>query len=168
MTPSDWQIDTCEMYIMDRNSVQERWPEEASFCWGCGKNNLHGLQLKSYWENEKTVATWTPKEHHLAFPGILNGGIISTIIDCHGTGTANAYHHRLDKTDDHQMHVTASLKIKFLKPTPLKQDVTIRARVRETDGRRTVVDCELFSGNEKCVIGEIVTAKVDFSQFLKM
>lgn len=153
---------------MQKESVQDRWPQEATYCWGCGRNNAHGLQLKSYWEDDETIATWTPKEYHLAFPGILNGGVISTIIDCHGTGTANAYHHRLNESKDHHMHVTASLKVKFLKPTPLDQPVTLRARVRETDGRRTIVDCDLYSGDEKCVTGEVITARVDFSKFLKM
>ena len=153
---------------MEKESVQDRWPHEATFCWGCGKNNEHGLHLKSYWDDDDTVATWTPKEHHLAFPGVLNGGIISTIIDCHGTGTANAYHHRLDEANTHDMHVTSSLTIKFLKPTPLDKPVTLRARVRETDGRKTIVDCDLYSGGEKCVLGEIVTVRVNFTQFLKL
>ncbi len=153
---------------MQRESIQETWPDEGTYCWGCGRNNEHGLQLKSYWDEDVTVASWTPKEHHLAFPGVLNGGIISTIIDCHGTGTANAYHHRAEGTSGHYMHVTASLRINFLRPTPLNRPVTLKAKVRETDGKRTVVDCDLYSGETLCVQGEIVTVRVNFRKFLNL
>ncbi len=152
---------------MTKETIQDHWPQEATFCWGCGKNNEHGLQLKSYLEGEETVATWKPKDHHLAFPGILNGGIIATLIDCHATGTANALAHREEGTDDHTMHVTASLSVKFLRPTPLGEPVTLRARVKESSGRRMTVSCSLFSGEQECAQGEVVTASVDMNRFLK-
>jgi acyl-coenzyme A thioesterase PaaI-like protein len=150
-----------------KTPIQDDWPEAATFCWGCGKNNTHGLQLKSYWEDEETVATFIPQEHHLAFPGILNGGIISTIIDCHGTGTANAAAQKLSKDDDPVMHVTASLSVRFKRPTPLNKPVTLRARVKEVDGNRMTVDCELYSGDTVCVTGQVVTVGVDPDIFLK-
>lgn len=152
---------------MEEGTIQDMWPELATFCWGCGKNNEHGLQLKSYWEGDEVVATWTPKDYHLAFPGVLNGGIIATIIDCHCTGTANAAAHRSAGSDEHSMHVTASLSVKFLKPTPLDRPVTLRAHVKETKGRRTTVTCSLFSGDIECASGEVVTVSVEFNKFLK-
>jgi len=147
--------------------IQDEWPEAASFCWGCGKNNTHGLQLKSYWEDEEIVATFIPQEHHLAFPGILNGGIISTIIDCHGTGTANAAAKKMGRNDANSMYVTASLTVKFKKPTPLDKPVTLRAHVKEFDGDRITVTCTLYSGNTLCATGEVVTACVDPAVFIK-
>ncbi len=147
--------------------IQDDWPEAASYCWGCGKNNTHGLQLKSYWEDEETVATFIPKEHHLAFPGILNGGIISTIIDCHGTGTANAYAQKQKDASWNIMHVTASLSVKFKRPTPLDKPVTLRAQVKEVDGNRITVSCSLYSGETLCVIGEVVTVGVNPDVFIK-
>ncbi len=147
--------------------IQDEWPEAATYCWGCGKNNTHGLQLKSYWEDEETIATFIPQEHHLAFPGILNGGIIATIIDCHGTGTAHAAAQKMANVDANVMYVTASLSIKFKKPTPLDKPVTLRARVKEVDGNRITVSCDLYSGNIVCVTGEIVTVGVDSDKFVK-
>jgi acyl-coenzyme A thioesterase PaaI-like protein len=152
---------------MTHKVIQDMWPESASFCWGCGKNNHHGLQLKSYWEDDETIATWTPKEFHIAFPGVLNGGIIATIIDCHCTGTANAAAHRQSGSMEHTVHVTASLSVKFLKPTPLDRPVTLRAHVKETRGRQTVVTCSLFSDGIECATGEVVTVSVDRHQFSK-
>lgn len=150
---------------MTDTTIQDEWPESATFCWGCGKNNPHGLQLKSYWQDDETIATFIPNEHHLAFPGILNGGIIATIIDCHATGTANAAAHKHDDVE-HLMHVTASLSVKFLKPTPLDKPVTLRARVTESDGNKTVVTCSLYSGDVMCVIGEVVTIGVKPDMFV--
>ena len=147
--------------------IQDEWPEAATFCWGCGKNNTHGLQLKSYWDDEETVATFIPQKHHLAFPGILNGGIISTIIDCHGTGTANAAAKKMGRDDASSLYVTASLYVKFKKPTPLDKPVTLRAHVKEVDGKRITVSCSLYSGDTLCATGEIVTACVEQNDFIK-
>jgi acyl-coenzyme A thioesterase PaaI-like protein len=152
---------------MTHKAIQDMWPESASFCWGCGRNNQHGLQLKSYWEDDETVATWTPKEFHTAFPGILNGGIIATIIDCHCVGTANAAAHRQSGSMEHSFHVTASLSVKFLRPTPLDRPVTLRARVKKTQGRQTIVTCTLFSDGIECATGKVVAVSVDPHRLLK-
>jgi len=135
---------------------------------GCGKNNTHGLQLKSYWEDDEAVATWEPKEHHLAFPGILNGGIIATLIDCHGTGTANAAAHKdAGDTNQHSMHVTGRISVKYLRPTPLNRPLTLRAHVTEMNENKITVSCDLYSNDTKCATGEVVTVRVDQALFLK-
>ena len=153
---------------MVKETIQDEWPQEGTFCWGCGKNNEHGLQLQSYWDDDIAIATWTPKEQHLAFPGILNGGIIATLIDCHTTGTANAAAHKIneDTSETHYMYVTGSLSLKFLKPTPLDKPVTLRAQVSEIKGNRITVSCSLYSGEDKCATGEVVTVRVDQETFL--
>ena len=149
--------------------IQDLWPEEGTYCWGCGKNNKHGLQLKSYWQdNDEVVATWEPQEHHLAFRGVLNGGIIATLIDCHCTGTANAAAHKAAKDPDQDfMHVTAGLSVRYLRPTPLGRPVTLRARVIEMDEKRIKVSCDLLSDDVTCATGEVLTVQVDPSLFLK-
>lgn len=152
---------------MQKESIQDSWPEEAAICWGCGKNNEHGLQLKSHWDDEETVATWMPKAQHTAFPGILNGGIIATLIDCHGTGTANAIAHKAEGSDGGRfMYVTSGLSIRFLRPTPLDRPVIIRGRVKEISGPKITVECTLYSGEEKCATGEVYTVRVDQDAFL--
>ena len=154
---------------MERKYIQDSWPHEGTFCWGCGKNNEHGLQLKSYWEDDIAIATWQPKEHHLAFPGVLNGGIISTLIDCHSTGTANAAGHKMYGEDDYSfMYVTASISVNLLRPTPLHKPVTLRAWVNDTTEKRISVSCELFSDDTKCATAEVVCVRVDTKRFLSM
>ncbi len=153
---------------MKREYIQDSWPHEGTFCWGCGKNNEHGLQLKSYWEDEIAIARWQPKEHHLAFPGVLNGGIISTLIDCHSTGTANAAGHKMFGKDNNDfMYVTASISVNLLQPTPLHTPVTLRAWVKEAIEKRISVSCELYSDDVKCATGEVVCIHVDTKRFLK-
>ncbi len=152
---------------MDEEAIQDTWPEVGAHCWGCGKNNEHGVQLQSYWEDEETVATWQPNEHHLAFPGILNGGIIATLMDCHATGTASAAAHKMALgSKEHVMYVTASIYVELLRPTPLDKPVHLRARVKEISGPRISVTCSLFSGDVKCATGEIIAVRVDVDKFL--
>ena len=152
-----------------KSTIQDEWPEVGTFCWGCGKNNEHGLQLKSYWDDDEVVATFTPEEHHLAFPGILNGGIIATIIDCHCTGTANAHGHKMEGSDsgDHFMYVTGSIYVKYLRPTPLDKPVTLRAKVKEIKDNKIIVNCTLHSNDTLCATGEVMTVKVDTNKFVE-
>lgn len=154
---------------MSDDYIQDLWPEEGTYCWGCGKNNKHGLQLKSYWEDDEVVAVWEPEEHHLAFPGILNGGIIATLIDCHGTGTANAAAHKAaGDSEQHFMHVTGGISVKYLRPTPMDKPIKLRARVTEMSENKIRVSCDLYSGDVKCATGEVVTVRVDADIFLKV
>jgi len=154
---------------MSDEYIQDQWPEEGTFCWGCGKNNEHGLQLKSYWEDDEAIAVWKPEDHHLAFHGILNGGIIATLMDCHGTGTANsAAHKAAGDSGSHFMHVTGGISVKYLRPTPLNNPVTLRARVTEMSEKKIKVSCDLYSDDVKCATGEVMTVRVDQQQFLKV
>lgn len=125
--------------------------------------------MKSYWEDDnEVVATWEPKEHHLAFPGILNGGIIATLIDCHGTGTANAAAHKATSDlEQHFMHVTGGISVKYLRPTPIDKPIQLRARVTEMSESRIKVSCDLYSGDVNCATGEVVTVRVDQQLFLQ-
>ncbi len=149
---------------MTRKALQDQWLEWGRQCFGCGRENEHGLQIKSYWEGDETVATWQPKPYHVAFPGALCGGVIATLIDCHATNTANAAAYRAEGreigTDPPIGYVTGSLSVKFLKPTPIDKPVTLRARVKEIKGRKIIVSCSLYSGDTKCATGEITAIKV--------
>ena len=100
---------------MEQKSFQDYYPAELAQCYGCGSLNEHGLQLKSYWDGEDTVATFTPKPYHIAIPGYVYGGLIASIVDCHGTGTAAAAAYRSEgrdmDTDPPLRFLTASLHV---------------------------------------------------------
>jgi len=115
----------------------------GNYCWGCGTDNEHGLQLKSYWVGDETVGRWEPKPHHAAGPSrILNGGIIATLIDCHSICTAIAAAYRAEgralETEPLIWYVTASLQVSYLRPTPIDQPIELRAQLKEgeNEGRR--------------------------------
>ncbi|TRO55793.1 PaaI family thioesterase [Candidatus Bathyarchaeota archaeon] len=149
---------------MTRKAIQDQWLEWGNVCWGCGKNNTHGLQLKSYWEGDETIAHWEPKPYHLAFPGVLCGGIIASLIDCHATNTANAAAYKAEGRELNSKadkgYVTGSLSIKYIKPTPVDQPVTLRARVKEIKRRKIIVTCSLFSEGIETATGEVVAIRL--------
>lgn len=137
----------------------------GNHCWGCGPLNEHGLQIKSRWDGDTSLCRWTPLPWHAAGPRhILNGGIIATIIDCHCVCTAIANHYReegRDMTGDPSIWcVTAALDVSYLRPTPIDQEVVLRATVEERAGRKTVVRCTLHSGGEECARGRLVAIRV--------
>jgi acyl-coenzyme A thioesterase PaaI-like protein len=139
--------------------TQRAFQDEVSgnHCWGCGSANDNGLQIKSYWSGDEVVCTWQPQAHHSAGPGhILNGGIIATVIDCHCGWTAIAAAYREEgreiNTEPLIRYATASLNVKYLRPTPLDEAVVLRARVKESIGTKTILMCSLFAKGEECAV----------------
>jgi acyl-coenzyme A thioesterase PaaI-like protein len=155
---------------MEEKAIQDRWHELGSYCWGCGRNNEYGLRLKSFWRGDEVVATFQPEEYHLAFPGVLNGGIIATLIDCHALNAANSAAFRAEgreyDMDPLNGFVTGSLFVKYLKPTPTDEPVFLRARVKEMKERKITVTCSLYSGETECAIGEVIAIRIGQSKLL--
>ena len=128
-----------------RLAFQDFYPEDSAHCYGCGRLNERGHQLGSFWEGDETVAHFQPQPWHTAMPGYVYGGLIASLIDCHGTGTAAAVGartagYRLGEdpvpTDEPgPRYVTAALEVSFLAPTPLGPELTLRG-TRGGRGRR--------------------------------
>ncbi len=149
---------------MNEKAFQDFYPEELNYCYGCGRLNEHGLRLKSYWDGEETTATFKPRPYHIAIPGYVYGGLIASIIDCHGTGTAAAATYRAEGremgTEPALRFVTASLHVEYLRPTPLGVSLEVRGKVKEIKGRKVVVDVTLSAGEEICAKGEVVAVRM--------
>ncbi len=149
---------------MKQLSFQDYYPDDVAHCYGCGKLNEKGHQIKTYWEGEETVTKFTPEEYHTAIPGYVYGGLLASLIDCHGTGSAAAamYKHegREMDTDPPLRFVTASLKVNYLKPTPLGPELVLRGRIREVKGKKVIVDIDLFAEDQLCVQGEVIAVKM--------
>ena len=113
-------------------AFQDYYPDEVSYCYGCGRLNEHGLQIKSYWEGDEAVCIYQPRPYHMAVPGYVYGGLIASLIDCHGTGTAAAAMYRAQgramDTEPPLRFLTASLHVDYLKPTPIDRPLELRAR----------------------------------------
>ena len=146
------------------NAFQDYYPDEVSYCYGCGRLNEDGLQIKSYWEGDESVCRYQPRPYHMAVPGYVYGGLIASLIDCHGTGTAAAAAYRAQgremDSDPPLRFLTASLHVDYLKPTPIDQPLELRGRVKEIKGRKVVVAVELYAHDELCARGEVVTVQV--------
>ena len=152
-------------------AFQDYYPDELAWCYGCGRRNEQGLHIKSYWDGEESVARFTPKPHHIALPGFVNGGVLASLIDCHGTGTAAAAAYRAEgrEMDTLPMHrfVTASLRVDYLKPTPLGAELEVRGRVKELRGRKIVIEETISAGGQVTVRGEVVAVELPESMRLK-
>ena len=149
--------------IMNGKAFQDYWHHNQ--CWGCG-NNKHGLHVKSYWDGNESICIWQPDSSHMAGPaGILNGGIIATIIDCHSVCTAIANEYRIENQDLDSKPiiwcVTASLKLDYLAPTPIENQIILRSYVKDKKDRKTVIDCSLISDNRETVKAEVLAVRVN-------
>ncbi len=145
-------------------AFQDVYPDEAAWCYGCGRLNEHGLHIRSFWDGEETVAHFTPREYHTAMPGFVAGGILASLIDCHGTGTAAGAAYRAEGREPGTLpahrFVTASLRVDYLKPTPLGVELEVRGRVKEIKGRKVVVEETLSAGGVVTVKGEVVAVEL--------
>jgi len=149
---------------MNKKSFQDYYPDELSHCYGCGRLNEEGLRLKSYWDGEETVAVFVPRPYHIAIPGYVYGGLIASIIDCHGTGTASAAVYRAEGrkmgTEPPLRFVTASLRVDYVRPTPMGVPLEVRGKIKEVKGRKVVVSATVSAGGEVCAKGEVVAVKM--------
>ncbi len=149
---------------MEIKSFQEFYTDDFSHCYGCGTKNEHGHHIKTYWDGDETVSKFTPKPYHTALPGYVYGGLIASLIDCHSTGTGSAALYRNlpddEKGDNYPRCVTASLKVDFLKPTPIDCELELRGKIKELKGRKVIVDVDLIAKGEVCAKGEVVVLQV--------
>ena len=143
---------------------QNFYPDALAHCYGCGRLNEHGHQIKSYWDGEESVCRFMPKPYHIAIPGYVYGGLLASLIDCHGTGTASAAGYRAENramdTEPPLRYLTASLHVDYLKPTPLGVELEIRAKVKEVKGRKVAIEEWLMANGVITVRGEVVAVQV--------
>jgi acyl-coenzyme A thioesterase PaaI-like protein len=149
---------------MTQNAFQDYYPDHMAHCYGCGRLNEHGHQIKSFWDDEESVCLFQPKPYHIAIPGYVYGGLLASLIDCHGTGTAAAAAYRAENrsmdTEPPLRFLTASLHVDYLKPTPLGIMLEIRGRVKEVKGRKVVIEEWILANGDVTVQGEVVAVQV--------
>lgn len=145
-------------------AFQDYYPDDSSYCYGCGRLNEKGLQIKSYWDGEQSMARFVPRPEHMAIPGYVYGGLLASLIDCHGTGTAAAVTARAENREiDSEpaiRFVTGSLKVDYLRPTPLGPELELRGTVREVKPRKVIVAIDLLAEGEVCVRGEVTAVRL--------
>ena len=157
---------------MEAKAIQDYYPDDLSYCYGCGRLNEHGHQIKSYWDGDEianpgfggTIAHFTPKPYHIAVPGYVYGGLIASLIDCHGTGSAALASYKAESREPDTLppfrFVTASLQVDYLHPTPLGVELELRGKILELKGRKVISEITVSANNEICARGKVVAVQM--------
>lgn len=138
---------------MSEQGVQRTYAP-SSICFGCGPANEKGLQIDSFRIENGLSMQFVPGDEHQAFPGMINGGIIGTLLDCHGNWTAAIAIMDERGMDEPPCTVTASYSIKLRRPTPLDKTLDITSQVIDIEGDKVNVEMTLEADGKVCATGK--------------
>jgi acyl-coenzyme A thioesterase PaaI-like protein len=147
-------------------AFQDLYPDRFSHCYGCGRSNPHGHQLKSHWDGDETVARFTVRPQFSGgVPDHAYGGMVASLLDCHGTASAAAFAYRaagreIGDGGEFMRFVTASLRIDFLRPTPIGVELEVRGRLLGIEGRKVRVSLSLGAGERLCATAEMLAVQL--------
>lgn len=144
-------------------AIQDYYPDDFSWCYGCGRLNKEGHHFRTGWQGDQTVTLYTPRPEHKALPGFVYGGLIASLMDCHGTGSASLALHRKNGHEvgeglEPPRFVTASLHVDFMKPTPAEVQLKAVGTVEEVHPKKWEVTTEVYAGDKFCAKGKVVAA----------
>lgn len=146
----------------EKDYFQDHMP--GNVCFGCGRNNHDGLKISSYWEDDESVCIWESQEKYQGWKGILNGGILATLIDCHTMCTAMAAVYKAEnrsiESSPIYRYATGTINVKYLKPTSNEKPIELRATVKEIKGRKVVLSCITKSDGEITAEAEVIAIRV--------
>jgi acyl-coenzyme A thioesterase PaaI-like protein len=149
--------------MVQKIAVQDMYPDDFSHCYGCGRLNSAGHQIKTFAHNGQTVTGFEPDPAHIATDDFTYGGIIASAIDCHSTGSAAIFWMRENGlgigSPAAPRFVTARLEIDFIAPTPL-EPFTLIGTADEVAARKVVVSTQLQSREATTVRARAVLVKV--------
>ncbi len=146
-------------------AVQDFYPDHLAQCFGCGRLNEFGYRLRTRWDGDETVTLFTPAPYHTAVPGVVYGGLLACLVDCHSTASGAAALYRAegrDFTDDGVAHrcVTGTLTVRFLRPTVLGPRLEVRGRIVSVEGRKVTVSSRVAVADEVTVEGDAIVLEV--------
>jgi acyl-coenzyme A thioesterase PaaI-like protein len=149
---------------MNKKAFQDCYPDNFSRCYGCGRLNDKGLQIKSYWDGDETVCTFIPDEKYCAIPGMVYGGLMASLIDCHSIGSAAAYAARAEGREIGSKpairFITASLHVDFKSPTPMGVPLELRSKAKEIKPKKIIVTTVLTANGAICASGQVVAIRI--------
>ena len=160
-----WIKNSKESDTMSEMAFQDYYPDDYAHCYGCGRLNEKGYQIKSYWDGEEGVCHVTPEAQYTGgMKGILYGGLIASLMDCHGAGTAAAAKAKelgiRMEPGGMPRFVTASLKVDYLKPTPVGEELELRASIDEIKGRKVTVSVTLSAEGSVRARGHLIMVQI--------
>ncbi|SHJ12181.1 Thioesterase superfamily protein [Desulfatibacillum alkenivorans DSM 16219] len=146
-------------------AFQDFYPDDYSHCYGCGRLNEHGMQIKSYWDGEESVCRIHPRDYYTGgMKHIVYGGLIASLIDCHAAGTAAAA--KIKELGEEMTRetmprfVTANLNVNFKAPTPIGAEIELRGKVLEIKGRKVTIGVDLIAEGVVCAEGQALMIQV--------
>ena len=142
-------------------AIQDVYPDDFAWCFGCGRLNDDGYHFRTFWKEEETVTYYEPSDKHTALPGFVYGGLLASFVDCHGTGSASLFLHRKNGNEpgdgaEPPRFVTASLHVDYLKPTPQGVQLKATGMVEEIHPKKYKVHIKVFAGEEQVANGVVV------------
>src|SRR5699024_135836 len=142
-------------------AIQDDYADDYAWCYGCGRLNKNGLNLRTSWAGEKTVTVYTPLPEHMAVPGFVYGGLLASLIDCHSRGSPSLALRRQNGYEpgdgiEAPRFVTASLAVDFIKPTPLGVPLKAIGTVEEMHAKKWKVQTEVMAEGVCCAKGDVV------------
>ncbi len=145
-------------------AIQDLYPDDVAHCYGCGHLNDDGLHVRTEWRGGVGTARFTPRPYQVAMPGYVYGGLLASLVDCHGIGTAAAAAMERDGKqpgrDESPRFVTGSLRVDFLRPTPMGTALVLTARPVEVGERKVRVEVEVLAGEVVTVRGEVLAVRM--------
>jgi len=129
--------------------LQEKYAMHST-CYGCGPSNDKGLKVRSIPQGDEVICEWKAQPYHEAFPGVLNGGVIGSILDCHSNWSAAWYIMQKNQMPTPPCTVTAEYSVKLLRPTPASEKITLKAKLVQLEGDRATISAELWAGGKLC------------------
>lgn len=144
-------------------ALQDLYPDDFAHCYGCGRLNTHGLHVRTEWQDGEGVARYQPAPFHIALPGFVYGGLIASLADCHAIATAAGASMlaagEVPGRDPTPRFVTASLKIDFLRPTPVGVELLLRSRPVEVGERKVLVELNVYADAVECARAQVVAVR---------
>jgi acyl-coenzyme A thioesterase PaaI-like protein len=145
-------------------AVQDFYPDDFAHCYGCGRLSPHGLHIRTVMEGDEGVLRFAPRPEHMALPGFVYGGLIASLIDCHGIGTAAAYFERQAGRQigdgPAPRFVTGMLRVDYVAPTPLGPELEVRARVTAATERTATIEATLSAGGTVTARGQVLAVRM--------
>ena len=149
---------------MNASAIQDHFQDEHAICYGCGRNNSKGLHIRTQWDGRTGTFRFTPEKWHTAFPGVVYGGLIASLFDCHCIGTAIAAAYdaegRPPGSKPGIMYVTANLNVNYLRPTPMDSELLLKAHILEVKGKKTTVAGSLLESGIECANATVIGVRV--------
>lgn len=153
-------------------AFQDHYPDDVAQCYGCGRLNETGHHLRTTWEEgatgERTVTRYTPRPEYTAVPGYVYGGLVASLIDCAGTGSAaGAGYHATGRTMGEASdtapplrYVTGRLEVDYLAPTPMGVELVIRGHIDEVAAKKVIVSVEVQAGDTTVARGRVIAVRM--------